>query len=162
MSEKVKPVCTFCESDNVKVDSFSTWDVKLQAFVHLAEFDAWVCEKCGDECSVTFAKLVEPDANDETITKADDQTVGSAVTYLRNRYARREKRINNAIKALEIATDFAIDGDSVHDRCETYTGDMIANLAELCTFFAVDFDKCIKRGLKHFQDEIEETETPNT
>lgn len=47
MTDKTKPVCTECGSDDVRCDAYAIWDIEAQDWVLLTTFDNTDCEKCG-------------------------------------------------------------------------------------------------------------------
>jgi hypothetical protein len=54
----VNYVCTGCGGDDVKDDSYSSWDSVNQCWEHCSEFDNTVCEDCGGDCSLE-SKVIE-------------------------------------------------------------------------------------------------------
>jgi|GEM_PF-2402983 len=51
------PVCSKCSSEDIKRDSYSVWNIYTQSWDLESTYDDYVCEKCGEECSVTWNKL---------------------------------------------------------------------------------------------------------
>lgn len=49
MSDKRKPVCAECGSDNVWVDATASWDIGQQRWVLENTFQQEYCEKCDGE-----------------------------------------------------------------------------------------------------------------
>lgn len=48
------PICDECGSDDVKVDSYATWNVDTQRYEHSSEFDSWYCVECEGETHVKW------------------------------------------------------------------------------------------------------------
>ena len=44
-----QPVCRYCQSDNVQIDSMSSWDIESAAWVTTAEYDNGTCQDCGED-----------------------------------------------------------------------------------------------------------------
>lgn len=49
MSDKVKPVCGVCGSDDITLDGFATWNTEKQEWVLSQTYeDNFWCNKCDD------------------------------------------------------------------------------------------------------------------
>lgn len=59
MTTDIAIICRKCGSDDIRVDAYSSWDMKNQKWVHTSEHGNHVCEGCGGETRVTELLLPE-------------------------------------------------------------------------------------------------------
>lgn len=60
MSNKEKPVCATCGSENVVADAWAEWDFEKQEWVLQTSFDDKFCHDCETSCKVNWIEV--PDA----------------------------------------------------------------------------------------------------
>lgn len=57
---KVKMVCEYCGSENVRADAYCEWNVDTQEWEVVATFDKGsVCEDCGEEDCIEEIEIGE-------------------------------------------------------------------------------------------------------
>jgi hypothetical protein len=59
---KQLPVCSACDSSDVRADAYAEWDADAQDWSLVCTFDNTDCEHCGGECSVQWVNVDSPQA----------------------------------------------------------------------------------------------------